>query len=229
MTTAVGPFIGGWLIGVASWRLVFFINVPLVVAVVLMSLRHVPESRAPGLHGRLDVTGAVIVTGGLSGLAYGLIEGPTRGWTSPAVLATGLVLLALVVPVERRVADPLLPPGIFRSAQFSAANAVTFGRLLRARRGVLPAARGPPAGVRLQRPPGRRGLQPVTVIMLLLSSRSGALATRIGPRLQMTVGPLVIAAGLTLLVRVDMNGDYLTEVCRRCSSSAWGSPSTSPR
>jgi EmrB/QacA subfamily drug resistance transporter len=212
---AIGPFIGGWLIGIASWRLVFYINVPLVVAVVLIALRHVPESRAPGAHGRLDVTGAVIVTGGLSGLAYGLIEGPTRGWTSPTVLATlatGLVLLALVIPVERRVADPLLPPGIFRSAQFSAANAVTFVVYF-ALGGVfflLP--------VVLQQVSGYSALEagiallPVTVIMLLLSARSGALATRIGPRLQMTVGPLVIAAGLAMLVRVGTGGSYLTEV-----------------
>jgi EmrB/QacA subfamily drug resistance transporter len=212
---AVGPFIGGWLIAVASWRLVFFINVPLVVAIVLISLRHVPESRAPGPHGRLDVAGAVVVTGGLTGLAYGLIQGPVNGWTSPLVLATlaaGAVLLALVVPVEHRVADPLLPPGIFRSAQFSAANAVTFVVYF-ALGGIfflLP--------VVLQEVSGYSPLEsgvallPVTVIMLLLSARSGALAARIGPRLQMTVGPLVIAAGLALLARVGMNGNYVTEV-----------------
>ena len=212
---AIGPFVGGWLIAVASWRLVFFINVPLVVAVVLISLRHVPESRAPATPGRLDVAGAVAVTAGLTGLAYGLIEGPAQGWTSPEVLASlavGLVLLAVVVPVERRVADPLLPPGIFRSAQFSAANAVTFVVYF-ALGGVfflLP--------VVLQQVSGYSALEagiallPVTVIMLLLSARSGALAARIGPRLQMTVGPLVIAAGLALLVRVDMDGNYLTQV-----------------
>ena len=215
VATAIGPFLGGWLIAVASWRLVFFINVPLVVAVVLVSLRHLPESRAPGPHGRLDVSGAVLVTCGLSGLAYGLIEGPARGWTSPAVLAalaTGVLLLALVVPVERRAADPLLPPGIFRSAQFSAANAVTFVVYF-ALGGVfflLP--------VVLQQVSGYSALEagvallPVTVIMLLLSSRSGALATRIGPRLQMTAGPLVIAAGLALLARIDSRGSYPAEV-----------------
>lgn len=215
VAVAVGPFIGGWLIAIASWRLVFFINVPFVVAVLLISVRYVPESRAPGPHGRLDVAGAVVVTGGLTGLAYGLIQGPVDGWTSPGVLATlatGIVLLALVVPVERRVADPLLPPGIFRARQFSAANAVTFVVYF-ALGGVfflLPVVLQVVSGYS----PLESGiaLLPVTVIMLLLSARSGALASRIGPRLQMTVGPLVIAAGLALLVRVDMNGNYLTEV-----------------
>jgi EmrB/QacA subfamily drug resistance transporter len=215
VAVAIGPFIGGWLIAVASWRLVFFINLPLVALVLWISLRHVPESRAPGPHGRLDVAGAVVVTGGLTGLAYGLIEGPVEGWTSPlvlATLATGIVLLALVVPIEHRVADPLLPPDIFRSRQFSSANAVTF-IVYFALGGVfflLPVVLQVVAGYSALE--AGIALLPVTVIMLLLSSRSGALATRIGPRLQMTVGPLVIAAGLALLVRVDMNGNYLTEV-----------------
>src|SRR5690348_514062 len=83
VATAVGPFVGGWLIGVASWRLVFLLNLPLAVAVVLISARHVPESRAPAVTGPLDIPGAVLVTGGLTGLTYGLIEGAGQGWTSP--------------------------------------------------------------------------------------------------------------------------------------------------
>jgi EmrB/QacA subfamily drug resistance transporter len=215
VSIAIGPFLGGWLIQAASWRLVFFINVPLVIAVVLISLRHVPESRAPGPHGALDVAGAVVVTGGLGGVAYGLIEGPSAGWTSAQVLVSlivGAVLLVAVVPVERRAADPLLPPGVFRSLQFTAANAVTFVVYF-ALGGVfflLP--------VVLQVVSGYSALEagiallPVTVIMLLLSARSGQLAARIGPRLQMSVGPVVIAAGLVLLVRIDASGNYFTEV-----------------
>jgi EmrB/QacA subfamily drug resistance transporter len=216
VATAIGPFLGGWLIAAVSWRLVFFINIPLCLAVVLISVRHVPESRAPGPHGPLDLAGAVLVTGGLTGLTYGLIEGPVRGWTAPAVLvplAVGALLLAAVVPVERRAAEPLLPPLLFRSLQFSAANAVTF---------VVYAALGGVLfllPVVLQQVSGYSpllagaALLPVTLIMLLLSSRSGALAARIGPRLQMSVGPVVIAAGLLLLLRIQVGGGrYVADV-----------------
>ena len=216
VATAVGPFLGGYLIAAVSWRLVFFINLPLTLAVVLISARHVPESRAPGDRvGRLDIAGAAVVTGGLTGLTYGLIEGSVRGWSSPVVLvalAVGVVLLACVVPVEKRAADPMLPLGIFSSLQFSAANAVTFV-VYGALGGVLfllPVVLQQVAGYS----PLLAGtaLLPVTAIMLLLSSRSGALAARIGPRLQMTVGPFVIAAGLVLLVRIDVGGSYWTDV-----------------
>jgi EmrB/QacA subfamily drug resistance transporter len=215
VATAIGPFVGGWLIAAVSWRLVFFLNLPLTVAVVLIAARHVPESRAPGPHGALDVAGAVVVTGGLTGLAYGLIEGPVRGWTTPSILAclaAGVVLLACVVPIERRAAEPLLPPALFRTLQFSAANAVTFvvyaalgGALF-----LLPVVLQTVAGYS----PLVAGtaLLPVTALMLLLSPRSGALAARIGPRLQMTVGPLVIAAGLLLLMRIDVGSGYPTVV-----------------
>jgi EmrB/QacA subfamily drug resistance transporter len=211
VATAIGPFVGGYLIDAVSWRLVFYINLPLVVVVVLLGLRHVPESRAPAATGRLDLAGAVVVTGGLGGLAYGLIEGPAQGWGSPGVLVPlviGVVLLACLVPLERRVADPLLPPGLFASVQFSAANAVTFvvygalGGALFLLPVVLQEVAGYSALV------AGTALLPVTVVMLLLSSRSGQLAARIGPRLQMSVGPLVIAAGLVLLVRIGPHGSY---------------------
>jgi EmrB/QacA subfamily drug resistance transporter len=215
VATAIGPFVGGWLIAAVSWRLVFFLNLPLTVAVVLITARHVPESRAHGTHGRLDVAGAVLVTAGLSALSYGLIEGQALGWTSPTILGclgAGVLLLAAVVPVERRASDPLLPPALFRSLQFSAANGVTFvvyaalgGALF-----LLPVVLQTVAGYS----PLVAGtaLLPVTAIMLLLSSRSGALAARIGPRLQMTVGPLVIAAGLLLLLRIDVGSGYAGDV-----------------
>jgi EmrB/QacA subfamily drug resistance transporter len=215
VATAVGPFVGGWLIGLASWRLVFFLNLPLAVAVVLIASRHVPESRAPGVAGRLDVTGAVLVTGGLTGFTYGLIEGPERGWTSPAVvtaLVAGVLLLAGFVVAEGRVAEPMLPLEIFSSRQFTATNAVTF--IIYGALGgaffLLPVVLQQVAGYS----PALTGtaLLPVTLIMLLLSARSGALAARIGPRLQMTVGPMVVAAGLALLARIDAGGSYLADL-----------------
>ena len=215
VAVAVGPFVGGWLIAAATWRLVFFINLPLTVAVVLIAARHVPESRAPGGHGRLDLAGAATVKAGLSVMKFGLIEGPALGWSSPAVVASllvGVALLAGFVAVEARAADPLLPLGIFSSVQFSAANVVTFV-VYAALGGVLfllPVVLQEVAGYS----PLAAGtaLLPVTVLMLALSARSGALAARIGPRLQMSVGPVVIAAGLALLARVGTGGGYVTEV-----------------
>src|SRR3954471_13455617 len=129
VATAIGPFLGGLLISLVSWRLVFFLTLPLAVAVVLIAARHVPESRAPATTGRLDVTGAFLVTAGLGGLTDGLIEGADRGWTSPAVvtaLVAGVVLLAAFLLVEGRTANPMLPLEVFTSRQFSATNAVTF-------------------------------------------------------------------------------------------------------
>jgi len=213
--SAVGPFVGGWLIQVVSWRLIFVINLPLAALVVAVGLRHVPESRDPGATGKVDVTGGALITAGLIGLTYGLIEGPSSGWTSPAPLAAligGVLLIAAFIAWERRVAMPMLPLSLFRSTQFNAANVVTFavygalgGALF-----LLP--------IQLIQVSGYTALQagisllPVTVIMLALSARSGALAARIGPRLQMSVGPLVIAAGLALFARIGPSGNYLTEV-----------------
>jgi EmrB/QacA subfamily drug resistance transporter len=215
VATALGPFLGGWLISSVSWRLIFFINLPISVAVVLISTRHVPESRDPSISGRLDTTGATLVTLGLVGLVYGLIEGPVRGWGSPVTILAlfgGAALLVAFVMVESRTSHPMIPLGLFRSMQFSAANGVTFavygglgGALF-----LLPVA--------LQEVSGYSPLEagaaflPVTVLMLLLSARSGALAARIGPRLQMSVGPLVVAAGLALLSRATGSGGYFVEV-----------------
>jgi EmrB/QacA subfamily drug resistance transporter len=215
VATAIGPFLGGWLIGAVSWRLVFFINLPLAVAVVAIAVRHVPETRSPGPVPRLDIKGAVCISGALAGITYGLIAASSNGWGSVSVLAplgAGVVLLGLFILVEARESEPMLPLGVFASRQFSAANAVTFvvyaalggllflvPTVLQVVHGYSPIAAG-------------TALLPVTFIMLALSSRSGALAARIGPRLQMTVGPLVIAASLALFTRIGGSGDYLTAV-----------------
>lgn len=209
VASAIGPFLGGWLVGAASWRLIFVINLPLAALVVVLAWRYVPESRDPQASGRVDLVGGALVTGGLVGLTYGLIEGPEKGWTAPAALG---LLLAVFVWWERRTARPLLPLDMFRSVRFSATNAVTFivygalgGALF-----LLP--------IQLQQVSGYTPLEagvallPVTIIMLLLSSRSGALAARIGPRLQMSVGPVVVGAGFALFVRIGADGSYLTEV-----------------
>src|ERR1700761_571274 len=109
LATAAGPFLGGWLIDAVSWRLVFFINLPVAVAVVAITMRHVPESKAPDETGRLDVTGAIAITGALIGITYGLIAAPDAGWLSATVLgslAGGVLLLAAFLINEARVPNP---------------------------------------------------------------------------------------------------------------------------
>jgi EmrB/QacA subfamily drug resistance transporter len=213
--TAIGPFLGGWLIAAVSWRLIFLINLPLAVLVLVVAVRHVPESRDPNTTGRLDISGGVLVTLGLIGLTYGLIDGPASGWSRPLTLLAllgGVVLLAAFLLRERWASAPLLSLRMFASAQFSAANAVTFAvyAALGGALFLLP--------IQLEQVSGYSALEagvsllPVTVIMLTLSARSGALAARIGPRLQMSVGPVVIGAGLLLLARVATSGNYLTVV-----------------
>ena len=215
VATAAGPFLGGWLISAVSWRLVFFINLPLAVAVVVIAARHVPETRSPGPPPKLDIRGAACISGALAGITYGLIAASSYGWGSVSVLlplGVGAVLLGLFILVEATESQPMLPLGLFASRQFSAANAVTFvvyaalGGLLFLVPTVLQVVHG--------YSPLESGtaLLPVTVIMLALSARSGRLAARIGPRLQMSVGPLVIAASLLLFARLGGSGDYLTAV-----------------
>ena len=212
---AVGPFIGGWLVEAVSWRLIFAINLPLAVAVVLISNRHVPESHDTTATGRIDYTGGTLVSVALLGIVFALIEGPSRGWTSGVVLAAmagGVLALLVFVLHERRAAHPMLPLDVFTSRQFTVTNLVTFvvygalgGALF-----LLPVQLQQVAGYS----PVEAGtaLLPVTVIMLALSARSGALAARIGPRLQMSVGPVVIALGLALLSTVGPGTGYFSGV-----------------
>lgn len=215
VATAIGPFLGGWLVQAVSWRLIFYINLPLAALVVAVALARVPESRDREATGRIDVAGAVLITAGLVGLTFGLIEGPADGWAGPTVLAAligAVLLLGGFVARERRAESPMLPLSLFRSLQFTAANVVTF---------VLYGALGGALfllPIQLQQVSGYSALEagvsllPVTALMLTLSARSGALAARIGPRAQMSVGPVLVGAGLALLTRVGSAGDYLTEV-----------------
>jgi EmrB/QacA subfamily drug resistance transporter len=215
VASAAGPLVGGYLLAVGSWRWVFFINVPVAAAVLMITARHVPESRDPTATGRIDTTGTALAVFFLASLTYGLIEAPTRGWSSPEVVAC-LAVAAVTAPaffyVEHRRAHPMLPLELFRSRQFSGANGVTFavygslgGALF-----LLP--------VELQIVKGYSPLEsglallPLTLVMLTLSARSGALSARIGPRLQMTVGPVIVGAGLALLTRATNPGSYWTQV-----------------
>jgi EmrB/QacA subfamily drug resistance transporter len=216
MATALGPVLGGVLIGVApwGWRLVFLLNLPLAVVVVIVSHRSVPETRDEQATGRLDLPGAIYAALGLSALSYALTEGPQQGWPAGllACAVAGLLMLAVFLFNEHRRPEPMMPLSLFRSHQFSAANLVTFvvyaalaGALflvpvqLQLVTGFSPVAAG-------------SSLLPVTLLMLLLSSRMGRLAQRIGPRWPMTFGPIVAGVGLAMLVRVGAGSDYLTSV-----------------
>ncbi len=214
IAAAVGPLVGGWLVSAASWRLIFVLNLPLAAAVLVAS-RHVPESSDPAAHGDVDVIGAVLAVVGLAGLTYALIEGPAHPGSMAAPLLSGVAgvagLVAFVV-YERRTREPMLPLTLFASRQFSSANLVTFA-VYAALTGMLFLL-----AVELQQALGYSpveagaALAPLTVIMLLFSARAGRLAERIGPRLPMTVGPAVVAAGLLLMARIHPGGTYLGDV-----------------
>ncbi len=214
VATAAGPFLGGWLVDVVSWRWVFLVNLPLAVVVVWLAARHVPESRDPAAGGRVDIAGALLGATALACLTYALIAlgdgGPDV--VTAVVGAAGLLAAGGFVVAERRAAHPMLPLAAFRNASFSAANAVTFvvyggfGAiffLLVVQLQVVAGFSALAAGT---------AMLPITVLMLLLSSRSGAVAARIGPRLQMSLGPVVCAGGVLLMLRVGPGADYLGDV-----------------
>lgn len=215
LTGAVGPFLGGWLVDAGSWRWIFLINVPVVVLVLGIAARHVPESRDRTATGRLDLGGAVLVAIGLGSLSYGLSAWSEHGLGSVAVqvgLGSGMVALAGFVAWEASVARPMLPLGIFADPRFSATNLVTL---------LVYAALGGVffwLVVALQVVAGWSALTaglsllPVTVLMLLFSPRAGAVGDRLGPRIPMTVGPLVGALGVALLARVGPDASYLVDV-----------------
>ena len=213
VAAGLGPFLGGLVVEV-SWRWVFLLNVPLCAAVVAVALRHVPESSDPEAARSVDVAGAVLGALGLAGITYALIALGEEG-LSAAVVTTGgvgVLLLVAFVLVERRLREPLLPPGIFASRQFTAVNLVTFAVYaalsgffllvvvhLQVVAGYSPLASGV-------------ALVPITLLMAVLSSRSGALAARRGPRLQMTVGPLLMGAAVLLLSGVGAGASYWIDV-----------------
>lgn len=211
MAAAVGPFVGGWLVEAASWRWVFLINLP-VAALALLAARAVPETRDPDAVPGFDTRGAVLGALGLGGVTYALIQWTTTPSAAVVALVLGLVAGAAFVVAERRSPHPMLPLSLFSSRQFSAANAMTL---------LTYAALG---GVlfflvlQLQTVAGygalRAGLAtlPITVAMVLLAGRGGALAARIGPRLPMTVGPVLCGVGTFLLARVDAQVDYWLDV-----------------
>ena len=222
---------GGWIVGAAGWRWIFLLNLPLAVAVVAVAVRHVPESSDPTASGKFDVAGAALAALALAGITDALIEVSGHGLVRAALTgAAGIAAAVVFVLLERyrsrperaghpghpgRPAGgvaPRLPLDVFASRQFTAVNVVTFlvygalgGTLfllvleLQVVAGFSPLE----AGI---------SLLPSTLLMLVLSSRAGALAQRIGPRWLMTAGPLVTGTGLLLATRIGPDASYLADV-----------------
>jgi EmrB/QacA subfamily drug resistance transporter len=212
----IGPLVGGELLAIGSWRLIFLINLPFVAICLALILAAMPrDARAPGGLARIDFAGAALCAGGLAGPVFALIEQPRLGWGSPAVLAPlllGAALMAEFIRHESRTSNPMLPLTLFARRNFSAGNLQTLSMY---------------AGLAcvtffltlfLQQIGGYTPLQsglatiPITLVMLVLSRRFGALADRFGPRLFMGCGPLLAAVGLALFQRVGAHVDYWGEV-----------------
>jgi EmrB/QacA subfamily drug resistance transporter len=214
ITTALGPFLGGWLIDSASWRWVFLINLPLSAAGIAIAQRHVPETRDDQAVRRIDVPGAVSLTLALAAAVYTLIERPVNGFSglTAAAAATSVVAFVCFLLAERRGSHPMVPLAVFRSRQFSGANLVTL---------FVYAALGATTFllvVHLQQDLGYSALEagaallPITALMLAFSARSAGFAQRIGPRWPMTLGPLLISCGLMLMGRIGPGDSYASAV-----------------
>ncbi|MFF8969061.1 MFS transporter [Streptomyces sp. NPDC014995] len=209
---AVGPFLGGWLVDGPGWRWVFLLNVPLALLCLPVALRQVPESRGGRVHGGFDVLGAVLGALALGLVTYALIEAGADAVTAALAGVAGVAAGVAFGHVERRRPDPMMPPDIFASRQFTAVNLVTL---------CVYAAFGGfffLSVIQLQVVSGYSALGagtallPATVLMLLLSARSGELADRIGPRIPLTVGPLLCAAGMLLMLRAGPGASYAADV-----------------
>lgn len=214
VASAAGPFVGGWLVNELAWNWIFLVNVPLAGVVVWAAMRHVPETRDASAPQSLDWAGGALGAAALAGLSYALIAAGADGnvgYVTGAAMA-GLAAAAAFVVVERRSSHPMLPLRIFASDQFTATNIVTFiiyGAFgvvfllvvveLQVVSGYGPVAAG-------------ASLLPVTGLMLLLSPQSGRVSSRIGPRLQMSLGPMVCAVGLLLMLRIGIEAPFATVV-----------------
>lgn len=211
---ALGPPLGGLLVDAISWRMVFAMNVPLVLVCLWLVQRAMPEC-AGDRRQRIDVPGAVLCVLGLAGPTYALVQQPLLGFSDPVVwmpLVGGIGALGAFVAYERRAPHPMLPPSIFGSRNFAVGNIVT----LTSYAGLGAASFF--IAIFLQQIAGYSAFEagiallPITLLLIALSRRFGALATRIGPRLLMSGGPIVGGIGLLAFTRVDERGSYLPDV-----------------
>jgi EmrB/QacA subfamily drug resistance transporter len=215
IATVIGPAGGGALIGVLSWRAIFWINLPLIAATVALTLHSVRESRDPDAFHGIDWLGIALSAVGLGGPVFALIEQPTRGWGDPLVwvpFVAGIACFVLFVAHEARARHPMLDLALFRIRNFAVANMTTLATYAGLIGGLFF------LGLYLQQVVGYSPLQaglattPVSLLLFALSPRWGKLASGAGPRLPMTAGPIVGGIGLLLLLRVNTNADYLGDV-----------------
>ena len=213
--TIIGPLAGGWLVDNLSWRWVFFVVVPLIVAAIWLMLAHVPESRADDAPEQLDWPGAALVTAGLGGVAYGLIEGPVIGWSTPGVLVGligGAATLAIFPFVESRRREPMVPLRLFRSRNFTGANLTTLGVYFALQGATFFVVLYLQNVMEYSALAAGMVLAPISVLLLILSPFFGRFSGRYGARLPMTVGPMVSAVGLLLFARLRPDAAFLTDV-----------------
>ena len=213
ITAAIGPVVGGWLIEHVSWRAVFFINVPLAIAVLLISFRYVPESRSGKQAGRLDWLGACLEALGLGAIVYGLIESSRLGFGHARIIGAlllGVFSLAAFLAVEARLRDPMLPLALFRSRNFTGANLLTLF-LYTALSGAL--FFFPLNLIQVQgytATEAGTALLPFVLTMFILSPWSGGLVKRYGAKLPLVVGPVITALGYFLFTIPGIGGSYWT-------------------
>ena len=215
IATVLGPAGGGALIGLLSWRAIFWVNLPLIAVTVALTLHSVRESRDPDAYRGIDWTGIALSAAGLGGPVFALIEQPTRGWGDPLVWAPllgGIACFALFLLHEARARQPMLDLGLFRIRNFAVANLTTLSAYAGLIGGLFFLT------LFLQQVSGYSALEaglattPVSVLLFLLSPRFGRLASGTGPRLPMTVGPIVGGVGLLLMLRIGAGADYVAEV-----------------
>jgi EmrB/QacA subfamily drug resistance transporter len=215
IATVLGPAGGGALIGLLSWRAIFWINLPLIAVTVVLTLRAVEESKDPDAFRGIDWAGIVLSAAGLGGPVFALIEQPTHGWGDPLVwvpLIAGVACFALFLLYEARARHPMLDLGLFRIRNFAVANLTTLAAYAGLIGGFFFVS------LYLQQVVGYTPLEaglattPISILLFVLSPRFGRLASGTGPRLPMTAGPIVAGLGLLAMLRVDANADYLADV-----------------
>lgn len=210
ITTALGPVIGGWLIQYLSWRWAFLLNIPVALAVAVISHRYVPESRGSEVN-QIDWLGAFFATTGLASVVTGFLESARLGWSNPLVsagLLGGFLLLAVFLIVEARAPSPMVPLGLFRSRSFFGANLFTF--FLYATIGIF-FFLFPMDLIQLQgysATAAGSAMLPMILLMFLLSRWSGGLVKRYGGRIPLIVGPLIVAAGFLLFAAAHTPASY---------------------